>query len=144
MCRLFIILALATSGRMTAVLELTWDRVDSERGLVHLGTSERRRKGRATVPITDRERVALQEAAVARTCERVIEYGVRPIVKIRKALARVATAAKIPWCTPHVLRHTAAVWMAETGIAMSVIAQYSAIPTAASQSVCMRATAQSI
>ena len=54
----------------------------------------------------------------------MIEYGGKPILKIRKALGRVAAAAGVPWCTPHVLRHTAAVWMAESGIAMSVIAQY--------------------
>jgi integrase len=27
-------------------------------------------------------------------------------------------------CSPHVLRHTAAVWMAEGGVSMSKIAQY--------------------
>ena len=32
--RLFIILALSTAGRMTAILELTWDRVDFERELM--------------------------------------------------------------------------------------------------------------
>ncbi|MDE2102108.1 MAG: site-specific integrase [Patescibacteria group bacterium] len=122
--RLFIVLALATAGRMTAILELTWDRVDFERGLIRLGKGERRRKGRATVPMTDRAREALMEAARARTCERVIEYGGKPVGKIRHAFATVAVAAELPWCTPHVLRHTAAVWMAEEGVPMAEIAQY--------------------
>lgn len=122
--RLFAILALATAGRMAAILELTWDRVDFERGIIRLGTGEQRRKGRASVPMTDRARAALMEAAKARTCAHAIEYGGMPVGKIRKAFAAAAEAAGLPWCTPHVLRHTAAVWMAEAGVPMAEIAQY--------------------
>ena len=122
--RLFIVLALATAGRMTAILELTWDRVDFDRGLIRLGTGEKRRKGRATVPMTDRAHGELMAAAVARTCAYVVEYGSGPVKKIRKAFAAAALAAGVPWCTPHVLRHTAAVWMAEDGVPMAEIAQY--------------------
>lgn len=122
--RLFVILALATAGRMTAILELTWDRVDFERGIIRLGAGEQRRKGRASVPMTDRARTALTEAARARTCAHVIEYGGAPVGKIRKAFAAAAESAGLPWCTPHVLRHTAAVWMAEAGVPMAEIAQY--------------------
>jgi integrase len=43
--RLFIVLALATAGRMAAILELTWDRVDFERRTIQLGSGEKRRKG---------------------------------------------------------------------------------------------------
>lgn len=122
--RLFIILALATAGRMTAILELTWDRVEFDRGVVRLGEGDRRRKGRATVPMTDRLRVALEDAVKVRTCDYVIEYGGNPIKKIRKALASAAGAAGLPWVTPHVFRHTAAVWMAEARVPMAEIAQY--------------------
>jgi integrase len=122
--KLFIHLALATAGRMTAILQLTWDRVDFDRRVVRLGEGEKRRKGRATVPMTDRLRAALEEAAASRTCNHVIEYGGKPIAKIRKSLAAVAEAADLPWVTPHVFRHTAAVWMAENGVPMAEIAQY--------------------
>jgi integrase len=122
--RLFIILALATAGRMTAILELTWDRVDFDRGVIALGEGELRRKGRATVPMTDRARAALMEAAKARTSRYVIEYGGEKVGKIRKAFAAAADAAGLAWVTPHVLRHTAAVWMAEAGTPMPEIAQY--------------------
>ena len=109
---------------MTAILELTWDRVDFDRGLIRLGTGEKRRKGRATVPMTDRARRELMAAAEARTCAHVVEYGSGPVKKIRKAFAAAASAAGVPWCTPHVLRHTAAVWMAEDSVPMAEIAQY--------------------
>ena len=121
--RLFIHLALATAGRMTAILQLTWDRVDFERGVIRLGAGEKRRKGRATVPMTDRLRAVLMDAAAARSSDFVVEYGGKPLAKMRKGLRRVAREAGLPWVTPHVFRHTAAVWMAESGTPMSEIAQ---------------------
>lgn len=123
--RLFIILALATAGRMTAILELTWDRVLFDDGVIRLALGgEKRRKGRANVPITSMARTALEQAVAIRTCDHVIEYAGRPVLNIRKGFATAAVAAGVPWCTPHVLRHTAAVWMAESGTPMAEIAQY--------------------
>lgn len=122
--KLFIVLALTTAGRMTAILQLTWPRVDFERGQIQLGDGRQRRKGRATVPMNDTARAALAEASEGRTSEYVIEYGGGPIVRIVKAFRGVAIAADLPWCTPHVLRHTAAVWMVEAGTPMSEVAQY--------------------
>ena len=122
--RLFIILALATGGRMTAILQLTWQRVDFERGQSQLGDGRQMRKGRATVPMTDTARAELMKAAEARTCDHVIEYAGGPILRIVKAFRAVAAAAGMPWCTPHVLRHTAAVWMAEAGVPITEISQY--------------------
>lgn len=120
--RLFIILALSTAGRMTAILELTWERVDFDRELIRLGDGSQRRKGRATVPMTPRAKEALLAAAEARSCDYVIEFGGKPVRKVRKALGKVATAAGVPWVTPHCFRHTAAVWMAEDGVPMPEIA----------------------
>lgn len=120
--RLFIILALSTAGRMTAILELTWEQIDFERELIQLGDGTKRRKGRATVPMTARAKKALLAAHAARTCGHVIEYGGGPVTKIRKALARVATECGLTWATPHTFRHSAAVWMAEDGVPMPEIA----------------------
>jgi integrase len=120
--RLFIILALSTAGRMTAILELTWDRIDFERELIRLGDGTKRRKGRATVPMTPRAKEALLAAFEARTCNHVIEYGGESVKKVRKALGRVTEKAGVPWCTPHTFRHSAAVWLAESGAAMPEIA----------------------
>ncbi len=51
--RLFVLLALNTAARRGAILDLTWDRVDLERGLIDLNNPNvpRTRKGRARVPI---------------------------------------------------------------------------------------------
>jgi integrase len=122
--RLFVVLALATAGRAEAILSLTWDRVDFDRGLIDLGAGERRRKGRAIVPMTDRARAALLEASQARTTQWVIEWAGKRVAKLRTSFGRAARAAGVPWCTPHVLRHTAASWMAEAGVPMAAIAQF--------------------
>lgn len=122
--RLFIVLALATAGRMTAILQLTWQRVDFERRQIQLGDGRQMRKGRATVPMNDTAYAELMKAAEARTCDHVIEYGGESIVRIVKSFRAVASSVGMPWCTPHVLRHTAAVWMAEAEVPIHEISQY--------------------
>jgi len=119
--RLFIILALATAGRSGALFGLTWDRVDFTRNRIHLG--EGRGKGRATVPITSPARAALEAAEEVATCEYVIEYAGRRVGSVKRAFKAACVLAEIT-VSPHVLRHTAAVWMAEASVPMSVIAQY--------------------
>lgn len=123
-CYLFVVLAYTTAGRAQAILELTWDRVDFETGIVRLGTGERRMKGRATVPMTDSAREALQEARQGAISDYVVEYAGRRVLSVKRAFHAAATRAGMPWCTPHVLRHTAAVHMAEAGVPLSEISQY--------------------
>ncbi len=121
--RLAIVLMLGTAARVGAVLDLTWSRVDFGKGLIRLATGEGGRKGRATVPMTAAVRAALEEAAPAALSPYVIEYAGGRVVSIKKGFARAVKRAGLEGVTPHVLRHTAAVWMAEAGISMSEIAQ---------------------
>lgn len=121
---LFIVLAYTTAGRAQAILDLTWDRVDFDAGRVALGTGERRAKGRATVPMTEGARQALAEAKPGALTDFVVEYAGRPVKSVKRAFAAAAERAGLPWCSPHVLRHTAAVHMAESGVPIAEIAQY--------------------
>lgn len=122
--RLFIVLAISTAARATALLELKWDRIDFERGLIVLGDPDRtrRQKGRATVPMTNTARAALSAAKEGARTEFVIEHGGAPIKSAKKGVAEAARRAGVKGCTPHVFRHTAAVWMAEDGVPMAKIA----------------------
>lgn len=123
--RLFIILALNTAARKSALLELTWNRVDFERNQIKLATEdESGRKGRATVPIGKALRKELLLYYENRTCDYVIEYSGGPIKDVRKGVSRTAKKAGLKDVYPHVLRHTAAVWLAEANIPITVIAQY--------------------
>lgn len=124
--RLAILLMLSTAARPTAALELTWDRVDFERGQIDLRLDAAGpRKGRAVVAMNGGLRAALSEARPAAMTGHVIEHGGRaPLRSIKTGFNAAADAAGLGWLTPHQLRHTAAVHMAEAGIAMSVISQF--------------------
>jgi len=122
--KLFVTLALATGARASALLELTWDRVDFEKGRIALSKGEERRKGRATVRMSQRARVALQEAYEARSIEHVIEYGGMPVASVKRAFREACARAKLKGVTPHVLRHTAAVWAIEAGASIDEVAQF--------------------
>lgn len=122
--RLAIILMLTTAARVTAALELTWDRVDFDQGTVRLAADAAHRKGRATVPMNNTLRAALESARMAALSDHVIEWGGRPVKSIKRGFARAVENAGLSDVSPHVLRHTAAVRMAEAGTPMSEIAQY--------------------
>lgn len=123
--RLYLILALTTAGRMSAVLQLTWVRVDLEARRIYLRNPELEEtpKGRATVPINDMAYAALVEAKKSALSPFVIEWGGTSIASVKKGVGDAAARAGVK-CSPHVLRHTAAVWMAQDGVSMAKIAQY--------------------
>lgn len=122
--KLFIRLAWATAGRASAILELTWDRVDFKRRQIQLSKSEGRRKGRATVPFGDRLEEALRLAHEVRETDHVIEWGGKPVRSMKRSFATAAEAAGIDDVSPHVMRHSAAVRMAEDGVPIVEIAQF--------------------
>lgn len=120
--RLFVILAWASAGRHSAILELEWSQIDFPREQIRLSKGSGRRKGRATVPMTQQAKVALQAAYEARTCESVIEYGGHAIRSVKKAFEGACVKAGLADVTPHILRHSAAVALAESGVPMVEIA----------------------
>lgn len=123
--RLFVLLGLSTAARKSALLGLTWDRVDFERGRINLTVvGETNRKRRATVPINDQLMAELKAAKEAAQTPYVIEYAGDRVLNVKKGFAAAAARAGLEDLTPHDLRHTAAVWMAEDGVTFEEIAQY--------------------
>jgi integrase len=123
--RLAMLLMLTTAGRIGALLELTWDRVDLDRRQIKLATNDiGPRKGRATVPINDTLMAALQTAQKAALSRYVIEWGGRKVGSIKTGFNAAVKRAGIEHCTPHDLRRTAGRFMAEAGVPMEEIAQY--------------------
>ena len=124
--KLFTITALHTAARAGAVLDLTWDRVDFASGVIdlHDPALARTRKGRATVRMTPMLEAALREARAGALTDYVIEWSGQRVASVKKGFAAAARRAGLAGVSPHVLRHTAAVWMAEAGISMAMIAQF--------------------
>lgn len=123
--KLATILMLTTAGRIGSILELTWDRVDFERNQINLRTAQSAtRKGRAIVPMNPMSRAALISAKDAALTVHVVEWAGKPVKSIKKGFANACKLAGLSQVSPHVLRHTAGVKMAESGIPMQKISQY--------------------
>lgn len=133
--KLAILLMLGTAGRVSAILELTWDRVDFEGGYINLRTTETGpRKGRAVVPMNPTLRAALSAAKATALTDHVIEWAGNPVKTIKTGFNHAAidagfssvrpTGTVKATISPHTLRHTAAVHMAAAGRPMSKISQY--------------------
>lgn len=123
--RLAILLMLSTAGRVGAILELQWDRVSFERGLVDLRVNATGpRKGRAVVPMNKGLRAALTVAREAALTEYVIEWAGEPVKSIKTGFNAAVRSAGLDGVSPHTLRHTSAVTLATGGVPMSKISQY--------------------
>lgn len=120
---LFLLVAVGTAARAGAVLDLKWGRVNFARQQIDLGDGSGNKR-RAIVPMTARLETALRKAHKARTSEYVIEFGGAKVGSVKKSFAKAVADAGLRDVTPHVLRHTAAVWMAEAGTPMAEIAQF--------------------
>lgn len=123
--KLFLTLGLATGARAGAILDLTWDRVDFHHGTIDYRPAGRHQtnKRRTVVPMNTTARLALEEAHKGRLTDHVVEYAGEPIKSVKKAVERLSAAVGIP-VSPHVLRHTCAVWMAQADVPMQKISQY--------------------
>lgn len=128
--QLFLHLALETAARLQALLDLTWDRVDFETGMISLNVPGRARtkKRRADVPISNALRPVLERAYEERVNDRVLMHG-GPIwptlqeIAVEAGLGGGAAPGKATGISPHVLRHTAATHMARRGVSLFYIAK---------------------
>lgn len=122
--RLFILMALHTTARAGAILGLTWDRISFDLNRIDFNEPGKRRtrKRRAVVAMTPEIRVALLEAKKSALSEFVIEYAGGQVGSIKNGFEQATRRAKLEDVTPHTLRHTAATWMAQRGVAMFEIA----------------------
>ena len=123
--KLYVMIGLHTCARPSAILDLTWERVDFMRGKIdftpagHVRTAKRR----TVVPISDDLLPWLQKGKAAATTEWVIERGGVRVANIKKAF-QAASERSTVHATPYTLRHTGAVWAAEAGVSMPELAQF--------------------
>lgn len=116
--RLFIWIGLRTGQRKSAILGLTWDRVDLERGKLDFCDPTRQitKKRRAVVDIMDPSLLAALRHAYDNRLKgqtHVIWYHGAPLANIKKGFAEAARLAGLPHVTPHVMKHAVISWLAE-------------------------------
>ena len=113
--RCFIAIALITSARRAAICELTWDRVDLKARVLDFNMAHarsNRRKGRASVPITQVLAdflEAYRASEPSRHGNRLFRWG--PETFWKKVLETGRRAGIPRPVTPSTLRHTAAIRM---------------------------------
>lgn len=123
--KLFLILGLSTGARAGAILDLTWSRIDFDHGTIDFRPAGRiqTNKRRTVIPMNAQARAALEEAHRGALTDHVIEFAGKPIKSVKKAVQRLAEKTGL-LVSPHVLRHTCAVWMAQADVPMQKISQY--------------------
>ena len=64
----------------------------------------------------------LSEARVAAQTDYVIEHNGKPVKTVRRGIEVAGQRVGIDYLPPHILKHSACVWMAEDGVPLADIA----------------------
>jgi integrase len=118
---LFIAMALYTGARKEAILSLRWSQIDLAAGRLNYNSPEARRsnKRRSRIPIPAKLLAHLRRARKRGTdIGFVIQENGARLGDIKKGFASACRRAGLTDVTPHTLRHTAATWLMQAGVAM--------------------------
>ena len=111
----FMVLALATMGRPSAVLELKPAQISLDFRLIDLNPAgrEQTKKFRPVVPLADAALPFVND----RNCQRFILWRGKPVLSIKKTFALAVKAAGLPTdIVPYSLRHTMAMEIRRRGV----------------------------
>lgn len=124
--RLFVIIAISTGARKSAILDLQWDRVDMDRRTIDFRIDRDQTdildsggmKGRSHVDMGETAFQALTLAKRWRTTNYVIEYNGKPVKDIHKALKAAMMRAKVDgkFFGAHAIRHSVATLLADSNV----------------------------
>lgn len=116
----FLHIAIETAARRRVIETLQWDQVDLDMGVIHYHRQGdlRSKKKRPSVPISSRLRPVLERAYAERRTSYVLDTS----SDIFHHIERIARKVGVRDFHPHVLRHTAATWMARRGVPLWKIA----------------------
>lgn len=118
--RLYLILALHTAARSSAILELPWSAVDLERRIIAY-PAKLGGKRRVAVPINATLLAELRRASDHATTEWVIEYGGKRVTRMNGGWRGALRRSRIAHCTRHDLRRTAGSLMLQAGVPLELV-----------------------
>ena len=124
--RRFILVSLYTGRRATAVLDLTWPRVDLESRVIRFraeGEAEtNKRRGRVRIP---RQLVGhLRRWRKVSQETHVVTFRGERLANVKRGIARAAERAGLAGVTPHVLKHSAITWAIMNGLGVEDAAEF--------------------
>ena len=123
---LFILIAITTGARRSAILELKWDtNVNLKNQVFDFNNPDQieTNKRRPVVPIAGNLMPVLERAKSLALSDYVIEWNGKPIKRIDTALEKAAKRAGVR-CTAHILKHSAISYMAEQNFTVGQIAEF--------------------
>jgi integrase len=120
--KLFIIVGLNTAARMGAILEAKWDQVDWDRKVIDFGAGHGNKR-RALVPLNSELERALLAARQLACSDYIIEWHGERVGTIKNGFKMACERAGLKDVSPHVLRHSAATWLAIDGVPLREIAR---------------------
>lgn len=112
--RRFMLLNLSTAPRPGATLDLTWDRIDPETGVVNYVVPGRKltKKRRARAPLCGPALAYLEER---RSVGPVIQWNGRQLKGHKMTFCRIATRAKVSG-TAYGIRKAVSIWLRKEGV----------------------------
>jgi integrase len=122
--RMFMVMALHTGARKSAILELKWREVDLDNRRIDFGLgygNKYRSRYVAVNAVLHAELVATSKLA---TSDYVIEHNGNRVLDIKTGFQAACRRAQLVGVSPHTLRHTAASWMAMKKVPYAQIAAF--------------------
>jgi len=121
--RRYVMLALHTLQRPSAILQLRTDKVDLQRGRIDFAPKDhiQTRKRKPVLPISASLRDELARAIQESASGYVVEYLGTPVLSVKKSFAAACRRAGLQGVSPYTLRHTGATLLAAAGVPMRQI-----------------------
>lgn len=127
----FILIAVYTGTRKSAILKLQWQpsksagHIDLDKGLIYRSGSDERITNKRKSPAKIPRQLLLLLRLWRKTSPRyVIDYNGQQVKDIKTAWDRICTDAKIEEATRHTLKHTAITWAMQNGAQIADAASY--------------------
>lgn len=125
---LFILIALSTAKRRSAILQLTWDGVSLDRpgheGIDFCEDVGNKRRGYTPIAGNVRLIQALKEANEKAETKYVIEWRGARVLDVKTGMNAAVKRAGIRHVSSHMLKHTAITWMVQADVSFERIAKY--------------------